>query len=221
MNVCIKRLYLTVLQCLCSVSYSLEPQSVQHVETVGHISSLPAVKRKSLGPSFFTNVGRYVWKMPTRKTRKTQDGILFIGANQKLDVQFFQWMIRKKHCNFTVQVQLVQCTAGSKKFWRNPNFQLHQLQLSSKRFQNNFYKDIRRVNLEQRGWVVLVACSIKVSDYDQYCIQCLKLTIYEDISHWKKISVAVSFWYWWLFPFFFGVFMLLFVGICWIFLVCL
>ena len=59
-NVCTKRLYLTVLQCLCSVSYSLEPQSVQHVETVGHISSLPAVKRKSLGPSFFTNVGRYV-----------------------------------------------------------------------------------------------------------------------------------------------------------------
>ena len=126
---------------------------------------------------------------------------------------------KKKHCNFTVQVQLVQCTAGSKKFWRNPNFQLHQLQLSSKRFQNNFYKDIRRVNLEQRGLGCLFCKSLRLWPI-LYRMSEADDTWRYFSAHCKKISVAVSFWYW-LFPFFFGVFMLLCVGIYWIFLVCL
>ena len=119
-----------------------------------------------------------------------------------------------------MQVQLVQCTAGSKKFWRNPNFQLHQLQLSSKRFQNNFYKDIRRVNLEQRGLGCLFCKSLRLWPI-LYRMPEADDTWRYFSAHCKKISVAVSFWYW-LFPFFFGDFcfyLLEFVGfflfVCW------
>ena len=138
----------------------------------------------------------------------------------------------KKHCNFTVQVQLVQCTAGSKKFWRNPNFQLHQLQLSSKRFQNNFYKDIRRVNLEQRGlgcpgclfyksirlWPILYTMP-EADDIWRY------FSLKRDIScSVILVLVIVPFFLWCFYAFvcwnLFD-FSCLFVGICWLVLVCL